>query len=120
MVSGQRRALTPRELEILRFTAFGYPDRIIATRVGLSETTIKTYQTRLRKKLKARDRTHAVAMGYEAGFIRTGTIASNLALPGAEQRILHLEEQVTKLINVVNAITKRRRKRTLLAKEASQ
>lgn len=117
MVNEERQPLTPRELQILRLTAYGYSDKVIGARLYLTETTIKTYQQRLRSKLKARDRTHAVAMGYEAGFIRTGTISSNLVLPGAEQRILFLEEQVSNLINKVAELTRRKRRRGLIKEE---
>lgn len=105
------KPLTPNELAILRLTALGLIDRSIAQRVGLTENTVKTMQKRLRAKLGARDRSHAVAMGYESGLLRTGTVVSGLELPGNEQRLRFLEEQVVKLISEVRSLSLRQRKK---------
>lgn len=102
------RALTPQELTVLRLNAFGLTNANIAKKMGLSQDSIKTYQGRIRKKLNAVDRCHAVAIGYESGLIRLGTTISGLLLPGTEQRLNFLEEQVAKLIKVVQPELPRR------------
>jgi DNA-binding CsgD family transcriptional regulator len=55
--------LTPRELEILELIAQGLSNREIATRVNLSENTVKTHSSRVFDKLGARRRTQAVQLG---------------------------------------------------------
>lgn len=43
--------LSPRERQVLRLTALGQPDKLIAHRLGISVSTVKTHQTRLRSAL---------------------------------------------------------------------
>jgi len=61
--------LTPRELEILELIAAGLSNREIATRLFVSENTVKTHSSRLFDKLNARRRTQAVQIGKEQGLI---------------------------------------------------
>ena len=55
--------ITPRELEILGLIADGLSNREIATRLFVSENTVKTHSTRLFEKLGAKRRTQAVQLG---------------------------------------------------------
>src|ERR1700737_2806705 len=48
--------LSPREQEVLELVAEGYSNSMIATRLHLSENTIKTYVENLRSRLNARNR----------------------------------------------------------------
>jgi DNA-binding NarL/FixJ family response regulator len=61
--------LTPRELEILELMAAGLSNREIATRVHVSENTVKTHSSRVFDKLGARRRTQAVQLGKELRII---------------------------------------------------
>jgi DNA-binding NarL/FixJ family response regulator len=61
--------LSPREYQVLRHAALGMTNRKIGDKVGLSEDTIKTHLRRVLVKLSARDRTSAVATGYEEGWL---------------------------------------------------
>jgi two-component system, NarL family, response regulator LiaR len=61
--------ITPRELEILELIAAGLSNREIATRLFVSENTVKTHAGRLFDKLSARRRTQAVQRAKEAGLI---------------------------------------------------
>jgi DNA-binding NarL/FixJ family response regulator len=62
-------ALTPRELQVLRLVARGNPNKAIGRELGLSEGTVKTYLRRLRQRLGARDRTHAVIHALALGLV---------------------------------------------------
>lgn len=62
-------SLSGRELEVLRHVATGSPNKVIAARLCLSEETIKSHMKSVLSKLKARDRTHAVVIGLERGFL---------------------------------------------------
>jgi DNA-binding CsgD family transcriptional regulator len=53
--------LSPRELEIIQLIASGYSNGMIASRLHLSESTIKGYVEMLLNRLKVRNRSEAVA-----------------------------------------------------------
>lgn len=61
--------LTEREQEVLRLMARGMSNAEIATELYLGVQTIKTHVANLLGKLGARDRTQAVILAYESGFI---------------------------------------------------
>jgi DNA-binding CsgD family transcriptional regulator len=61
--------ITPRELEILSLVAQGLSNREIATRLFVSENTVKTHCSRAFDKLGARRRTQAVQLGKELGLL---------------------------------------------------
>jgi DNA-binding NarL/FixJ family response regulator len=62
--------LTSRELDVLRHVAGGNRNRDIATRLGISEETVKVHVKHIMEKLGATDRTHAIAIATRRGFIR--------------------------------------------------
>lgn len=62
-------ALTAREAEVLRLIAEGLSNRAIAERLFLSLETVKTHVRSVLTKLGASNRTEAVMMAYESGFI---------------------------------------------------
>ena len=69
-------SLTEREREILTLLANGLSNAELATRLYLSEPTIKTHLSSIFRKLGVRDRVQAVIAAYDAGLvepaIRTG------------------------------------------------
>ncbi|MPZ28814.1 MAG: helix-turn-helix transcriptional regulator [Micromonosporaceae bacterium] len=65
-----RASLTERELQVLRGMAEGKSNAEIGRDLYVSEDTVKTHARRLFRKLRARDRAHAVAVGFRAGALR--------------------------------------------------
>lgn len=62
-------ALTPREVDVLRWVAKGNANKEIAAELSLSEETVKSHIRSILGKLEAKDRTHAVAIGAKRGII---------------------------------------------------
>lgn len=58
-----------RELQVLRLASVGRSNREIAAQLSLSEATVKSHISTLMMKLGARDRTHAVRLATQLGFI---------------------------------------------------
>ena len=58
----QSTDLSPREREIVARAARGATDKEIADDLGLTVATLRTYWTRVRDKLGAVNRTHAIAL----------------------------------------------------------
>ncbi|SEF43361.1 DNA-binding response regulator, NarL/FixJ family, contains REC and HTH domains [Thermomonospora echinospora] len=66
------RRLTEREADVLRLVAKGRSNAEIARELFVSPQTVKTHVGNVLAKLQARDRTQAVILAYETGFIAPG------------------------------------------------
>jgi DNA-binding NarL/FixJ family response regulator len=67
--SVQLPALTPREHEILAMLAEGLPNKLIASRLGISDHTVKTHLEAIFDKLGASNRAEAVARAVRSGLL---------------------------------------------------
>jgi DNA-binding NarL/FixJ family response regulator len=61
--------LSEREIEVLREVALGTSNKTIATRLFISEATVKAHLQNILAKLGASDRTHAVSIATVRGFL---------------------------------------------------
>lgn len=61
--------LTPREIEVLQLVAEGLPNKQIATRLGISEHTVKFHVDAILGKLGAHNRTEAVTRAARLGLL---------------------------------------------------
>jgi two-component system, NarL family, response regulator YdfI len=61
--------LTPREIEVLRMLAEGFGNREMASRLGISDHTVKFHVSSILDKLGAASRTEAVTLGIRMGLI---------------------------------------------------
>ncbi|MDF2574961.1 MAG: two component transcriptional regulator, LuxR family [Agromyces sp.] len=68
--------LTERELEIVRLVARGFANAEIGRTLFLSESTVKTYVSRVLGKLGVHDRVQIAILAYESGLVRPGERAS--------------------------------------------
>ncbi|MCG5214567.1 response regulator transcription factor [Streptosporangium sp. KLBMP 9127] len=64
--------LTERETEVLKLVAQGLSNREIATRLYVSDGTVKTHLNRLLHKLHLTSRAQAVVAAYESGLVIPG------------------------------------------------
>lgn len=68
-ILGQAPGLTPREQETLLLLADGLPNKTIASRLSISEHTVKFHVNSILSKLGAQSRTEAVARATRQGLI---------------------------------------------------
>jgi DNA-binding NarL/FixJ family response regulator len=61
--------LTAREIEVLRMLAEGFANKEIASRLGISDHTVKFHISSILAKLGASTRTEAVTLGVRKGLI---------------------------------------------------
>jgi DNA-binding NarL/FixJ family response regulator len=61
--------LSPRELSVLRLVAAGQHNRQVGESLCISEQTVKTRIKNILAKLQANDRTHAVSIAVQRGFL---------------------------------------------------
>jgi len=61
--------LTEREIEILNLVAKGNSNKIVGDHLSITEETVKTHMKNVISKLRASDRTHAVQIAMQRGFL---------------------------------------------------
>ena len=66
---GRSGHLSPREREVLQLVADGSENKQIATDLGLSEATVKSYLRGIFERLEVTSRAEAVAVGLRLGVI---------------------------------------------------
>ncbi|OOL28707.1 hypothetical protein GQ85_30690 [Rhodococcus rhodochrous] len=64
--------LAPREVEVLEHLVAGRRNRVIAERLGVSESTVKFHVASVLRKLGVSTRGEAAALGAEAGIKAAG------------------------------------------------
>src|SRR5579859_3854246 len=64
--------LSAREIEVLQLMSRRAPNKEIARRLFISESTVKTHVTNIFQKLGANDRTEAVTLALQRGLIQLG------------------------------------------------
>jgi DNA-binding NarL/FixJ family response regulator len=62
-------SLTPREHEVLALLAEGFPNKLIAARLGISDQTVKFHVASICGKLGAANRTEAVRRALRRGLL---------------------------------------------------
>ena len=75
------RDLTPRELSVIDLLREGKPNKLIAARLDMQESTVKVHVRNILKKLNATNRTHAAfvanrLLGQDAGPVAFPQLAS--------------------------------------------
>jgi FixJ family two-component response regulator len=65
---GRLDCLTPREQEVLLLVITGYPNKAIATQLGLSEMTVKVHRSQIMRKMRAKSQIELVRMADKLGI----------------------------------------------------
>lgn len=68
-VDGEMEMLTPREVQVLELLAEGLSNKAIATRLGISDQTVKFHVSAICGKFGAANRTDAVRRAARRGLI---------------------------------------------------
>jgi DNA-binding NarL/FixJ family response regulator len=68
-------ALTPSELTVLRAAAQGLPNKEIASRLSVTEQTVKFHLTKIYRKLGVANRTEAAQYAYRHGLVESPVAA---------------------------------------------
>jgi DNA-binding NarL/FixJ family response regulator len=79
--------LTPRELSVIDLLREGKPNKLIAARLDMQESTVKVHVRNILKKLNATNRTHAASVANRL----FGKNAKPIALPNSLQPIDQLK-----------------------------
>ena len=69
------RALTARELEVIRALTSGKSNKEIGTLLDISEATVKVHITHILEKLKVTGRTEAINVAMRRGLVHMDTLA---------------------------------------------
>jgi len=93
--------LSLRETEILSRVASGCINKQIATELGISEQTIKNHITHILEKLDVGDRTHAVVIAMQQGWVLPSGITRRVnGKSGRNLSARHLKRDVSSLTMV--------------------
>ena len=65
-----RPNLTRREMEVLRFLSEGFSDKAIASRLGISQRTVKNHVHNILEKLQLQNRVQAAAYALRQGLVK--------------------------------------------------
>lgn len=61
--------LSPRQLQVLGYLLLGMPNKVIASRLGMAEGTVKTHLNTVYRVLGARNRVHAILRARDLGLL---------------------------------------------------
>lgn len=106
--------LSEREMTVLELAAAGQADKQIAAQMGVALATVRTYWERIRSKLGAINRGHAIALGMPhnrvelaagelEGFVDRGVSEEAITLVDDEGHFLTWNEGVKKLFGYSEA-----------------
>jgi len=69
-VEARLATLTPREREVLLLVVEGRPNKVVATRLGLSTRTVEVHRAKVMEKMQARSLAELVRMAILCGLMR--------------------------------------------------
>jgi two-component system response regulator FixJ len=69
-IEARVESLTPREREVMLLVAEGRPNKVVATRLGLSTRTVEVHRAKLMEKMQARSLAELVRMAIACDLIR--------------------------------------------------
>jgi len=79
--------LTRRETEVLDYIVRGYANKQIAAKLDISEQTIKNHMSSILRKLEVNDRTQAVVLAMNNGWVSSQARESSETVTGSRIKI---------------------------------
>jgi len=77
--------LTARELQILELVALGYSAKEVAQEIEIAPRTVECHIDTMRLKMRARNRTHMVAIAISSNILTGGRLLDDMEQPAGEQ-----------------------------------
>lgn len=77
--------LTVRELQILELVALGYSAKEVAQEIDIAPRTVECHIDTMRLKMRARNRTHMVAIAISSNILAGGRLADDMDPAVTEQ-----------------------------------
>lgn len=72
------RALTSRELEVLRLVADGLTSKEVGRKLFVAEETVRSHVANILAALGARNRAHAVTLGFRRGILDAAAVSQRM------------------------------------------
>ena len=66
----ERRALTKREIEVVRLVSHGHKNREVAEKLGISVKTVETHRSNVMNKLALRNVVELIRYAIQKGLIK--------------------------------------------------
>ncbi|MBT2134032.1 response regulator transcription factor [Croceibacterium sp. LX-88] len=82
--------LSEREIETLRCLIMGYPNKVIAYRLDISEATVKVHVKAILRKLMVQNRTQAAIWAVNHGLDANAVCATIAAAPSSARRAVEV------------------------------
>ena len=72
------RALTSRELEVLKLVADGLTSKEVGRKLFVAEETVRSHVANIFAALGARNRAHAVTLGFRRGILDAAAVSQRM------------------------------------------
>jgi LuxR family transcriptional regulator, transcriptional regulator of spore coat protein len=101
--------LTVRELQILELVALGYSAKEVAQEIEIAPRTVECHIDTMRLKMRARNRTHMVAIAISSNILVGGRLLDDMDVAAGEQAWYPVAQGEQPLANIGPSLNKIRK-----------